>query len=843
TVIRGIGVDLKRDGDWTGFSGGATVAGIPATAEGRVRIADGTTSVEIASGEATIRGIKAAVAQPSSLSIANGTASIEKLMLDIGGGSVTVSGTAGPTLELAAEFSGLPAALANDFSPGLDAVGTLGGTAQVTGPSAAPDIRFDAQLSGAETSQTRQAGLGPLTFDAAGSFSSAGGIAIDHAMLAGDKISGKAAGTINPNGASDFSLDLASTGPGLPLALGSTESPINLELQALSVEFAGQGMKSTLNISATLPSVATNLAKAEGIALALHSDAFDLKGRTGPISGTVTADKIGLDNPTIAPLLAGKITAKVAGDLATDTIVIDSGSVTSEVLDSGLNGRVSLADGAIDLNLRAVAASAALPAAVRGVLAERTQLSAALKRDANGNVIANAIRLVSGAFSADGQASLADNKVSADVKGALADISLLSKDAKGAITFALNAQGAGTAPDLSLTVDSDRLSVAAREITGLKLTATGKGDIASPAADISLTGSFNDEPLDFKASLVTRQGKRSINGLSLSLGDNKVSGDLALDDRFLPLGTVALDLPDISPLAALALEKANGDVRGTIAFSKTGNAPDVAIKATTDSISRGDLSAKTVTIDASIANYLAAPVISGKIRADSVTSGGTVIRGIDVDLKRDGDWTGFSGGANVKDIPAKAAGRVRIANGTTTVELTSGQATMRGIKAAIAQASTITIANGTTSLDRLALNLGGGTATVSGKVGEALNLNATLARVPMSLANSFSPGLDAAGSISGTVKVTGAPANPAVAFKIDAAGVQTSQTRGAGFGGMSVSSSGTYSGNRLAFDANMSDAAGLGLKGGGTVATSGTPTLDLDFSGKVPFAFLTRTLA
>ncbi|RWM40551.1 hypothetical protein, partial [Mesorhizobium sp.] len=148
----GIDVDLKRDGDWTGFSGGATVKDIPARAEGRVKIADGTTSVEIASGEATIRGIKAAVAQPSSLSIANGAASIEKLRLDVGGGSVTVSGTAGPTLDIAAEFSALPAALANDFSPGLDAAGTLGGTAQVTGPPAAPDIRFSAQLSGAETS-------------------------------------------------------------------------------------------------------------------------------------------------------------------------------------------------------------------------------------------------------------------------------------------------------------------------------------------------------------------------------------------------------------------------------------------------------------------------------------------------------------------------------------------------------------------------------------------------------------------------------------------------------------------------------------------------------------------
>ncbi|MGT2466909.1 hypothetical protein ACVOMV_21205 [Mesorhizobium atlanticum] len=66
TVISDIGIDLKRDGDWTNFTGGATASGIPATATGRVKIANGTTSVEIASGEATVRGIKAAIAEPSS---------------------------------------------------------------------------------------------------------------------------------------------------------------------------------------------------------------------------------------------------------------------------------------------------------------------------------------------------------------------------------------------------------------------------------------------------------------------------------------------------------------------------------------------------------------------------------------------------------------------------------------------------------------------------------------------------------------------------------------------------------------------------------------------------------
>ncbi|RJT41706.1 translocation/assembly module TamB [Mesorhizobium waimense] len=843
TVISGIGVDLKRDGDWTNFTGGATIAGIPATAAGRAKIAGGTTSIEIASGEATVRGIKAAIASPSSLSIANGVTSIERLVVDVGGGAVTLSGTAGRTLDLAAIFSALPAALANDFSPGLDGVGTLDGTAQVTGSPANPDIRFNVQLAGAETSQTRQAGLGPLNLNAAGGFTPAGGIAIDHATLAGEKISGKAAGTINPNGASDFALDLTSTGPSLPLTLGSAESPIKFELQALSVKAAGQGMKVKLDISAALPSVATNHAKVEGIALALHSDAFDVKSRTGPISGTVTADKIGLDNSTIAPLIAGKIIAKVAGSLAADAITIDSGSVQGAALDSAFNGRVSLADGAIDLNLKADALSAALPAAAHGVLAERTQLSATLKRDAHGNVSASPVTLASGALTANGQASLADNKLSADIKGALSDISLLSKDAKGAIAFALNAQGPSLAPDLSLTVDSDRLSVAEREITGLKLTATGKADAANPAANVQLTGNVAGQALQGSAVLATTDGKSAINGLLLSLGKNRISGDLALDQAFVPEGTVALDLPDIGPLAALALEKAEGDVRGTIVFSKSGNAPQVAIKATTGSLSRGDLVAKTVSIDALIANYLAAPVISGKIRADSVISGGTVIRGIDVDLKRDGDWTGFSGGATVKDIPAKAAGRVKVANGTTTIELASGQATVQGIRAAIAQASTISIANGTTTLDRLVLNLGGGTATVTGKVGQALDVNAALAKVPISLANSFSPGLDAAGSISGTVKVTGAPANPSIAFKIDAGGVQTSQTRGAGLGGMNISSSGTFAGKKLTFDANISDGAGLGLKGGGTVTIAGTPALALDFSGKVPFSFLAAKLA
>ena len=92
-------------------------------------------------------------------------------------------------------------------------------------------------------------------------------------------------------------------------------------------------------------------------------------------------------------------------------------------------------------------------------------------------------------------------------------------------------------------------------------------------------------------------------------------------------------------------------------------------------------------------------------------------------MTRDGPWTRFDGGATVTDIPARASGRVQVANGRTVIELASGHATVRGLEARLARASRVEIAGGTTTLDQVAIGVGGGTAVVSGTAGSALNLN------------------------------------------------------------------------------------------------------------------------
>ncbi|MCA0278877.1 MAG: translocation/assembly module TamB [Proteobacteria bacterium] len=684
---------------------------------------------------------------------------------------------------------------------------------------------------------------GNTTFDIAGTRTTSGGIDIERATVASTALTANAAGSLNPEGAADLSLDVkANEGP-IVLSLGSDAQPVTVAVNAASLRAFGDGKVPAVDFSASLVSVIAGNTELRDIAASAHSDGFDIADRSGPISIKLGAAELKTDVATLAPLVAGRVAVDMAGSVGKDQVVVDEGTIRSDALNGSLNARLNLVDMSLELGLKADVASNALPAGVRIALADRTQFSATASRDAEGSFAANAIELTSGALKAQGTARVKGSEIDADLKGSFADVSLLSKDAKGAIDFALTAKGARTAPDVALTVTSDRIEAAAREITGLNLTATGTVDPANPAANVALSGNVAGQKLAGNAVLATSDGTSQIKGLSLSLGQNKLSGDLVLDKGFVPIGTINIDMPDIGPLAALALEKAEGDIRGRIDFTRSGDTPQVKVELNTAQLRRGDLAANSVAVSADVLNYLKAPAISGSVKARSVTSGKTVISGIDVDLKRDGEWTGFSGGATVADIPAKASGRLKVGGGTTTIELASGEAVMRGIKAAIARPTTVKIAGGTTTLDRLALNLGGGTATVSGTAGTALNLDVALANVPASLANSFSPGLGAAGSISGTVKVSGAAANPTVGYDLKVANAATSQTTGAGFGPMNIASDGTFAGGRLTFQSAITDGTGLALRGGGTVVTNAPVALDLNFSGPVPFAFLTRTLA
>ncbi len=231
---------------------------------------------------------------------------------------------------------------------------------------------------------------------------------------------------------------------------------------------------------------------------------------------------------------------------------------------------------------------------------------------------------------------------------------------------------------MTLTVAADRLEVVNRAITGLELTASGAVDPANPAARVTLKGDIAGSALSGSAELKTTDGRRAVDDLALSLGDNRISGSLVLDDAFVPEGTIDFTLPDLGPLAALAFDTAEGSAEGTIRFSRNDGIPELSVRATTASFARGDLSASDLAVEGTVSDWLGDPVVSGRVEAASVKAGGASIEGIDVKLTRAGEWTGFNGGATVNGMPARAAGRVKVDGGRTTVELASASATVRG---------------------------------------------------------------------------------------------------------------------------------------------------------------------
>ncbi len=227
----------------------------------------------------------------------------------------------------------------------------------------------------------------------------------------------------------------------MPLSFGTEEAPIDMVVNSASVRAVGDGREPNLDIAASLSRVTTNDAELDDLAIALHSDAFNIQNRSGPVTGTATAAALIIDNPTIAPLVAGKISAGLAGTLTTDTLTVTDGNLGSDAISGKFTGDVSLVDGSVTLKLNAGVASSALPGSLRPALAERVELTADISRDHEGMVSADPFSISSGELSASGSVQTANQEIDAEITGRLGNVGLLAPGANGAVESCSDGEG------------------------------------------------------------------------------------------------------------------------------------------------------------------------------------------------------------------------------------------------------------------------------------------------------------------------------------------------------------------------------------------------------------------
>ena len=684
---------------------------------------------------------------------------------------------------------------------------------------------------------------GDTTFDIDGLLDEDGGIVVKSATLQSAAIAATAAGETDPNGATDINLEAKARSGPVPLKLDLGDDAMSIAFERLALRAFGAGTEPMVDGVVEAARIGSSFAVIEGASAKVHSDGFDLAGLAGPVTLDVSAAAIGTENETLARVLAGGVDARFELDLDVDNATIRQGNVKTGTLDAKLSGTAARDGSTLKVAIDADMARGVLPEAAHVALADRVGLKGTITRSAETGIGVENLVLTSGDLSATANATVGPQEIDAEITGGFTDLTKLEPGSAGQVTFTVKASGETFRPDLTLTVTSDRIETGGRTIEGLELSASGRADLDNPAADVTLSGTISGQELKGAATLRSVDGRREIDNLLVSLGKNRIEGDLLLDDAFVPIGSVSLDLPDIGALAALALEEIEGSATGTVEFTKEGGAPLVRVEATVPSFKRGEIGGSDIRVAANVSNYMQAPLVAGQIGARVINSGGTRIDGLSVTLDRDGAWTGFDGKLQVNAIPVSAAGRARIADGNVTVELKEAGATLQGMRAALARPTTVTVRDGVTRLEALVVSVAGGNAEINGTVADALNLNIRVGALPAAAVNNFAAGLGAEGTISGTIAVTGPASAPKVDYAIDWRGGSTVQTREAGFGAMTVTSNGTYSGERVRFTAKVGDGTGLGLNGGGTVDIGGAGALNLNFDGSVPFSFLTGRLA
>ncbi|WMS44728.1 translocation/assembly module TamB domain-containing protein [Acuticoccus sp. MNP-M23] len=305
--------------------------------------------------------------------------------------------------------------------------------------------------------------------------------------------------------------------------------------------------------------------------------------------------------------------------------------------------------------------------------------------------------------------------------------------------------------------------------------------------------------------------------------DMNVSGTLSGDATV--TGTAASPMADFTVsvrdvLAAPLRAAATGPLQGTIAGRL--NDETVTLSRANVTVGRGQINA-TGTVGQSLdltVNVDSLPLALANFAAPDV--------GVDGALSGRATITG-------------RAANPRVTFNMSSPRLSTAATRQAGLPAGEISAAG-TYANGTAAIDRALVRIGGGEVRASGRVGDRLDVRATITSLPLSLANGVQPGLDIGGRLAGTVSANGSLTRPAANFDLNVSGLSAAPLASAGVSGVDVRASGQFANNTVRLTQARATGSGLDVSASGTVPLSGGG-LNLTVNAEAPLSLADAALA
>ncbi|MEN3793082.1 translocation/assembly module TamB domain-containing protein [Fulvimarina sp. MAC3] len=800
-AVSNLDVTLGREGEFNTLEANAQANGVPIELDARARFAPDETVLAITQLVADIPQATVRLEDNARVTIADGVTSIDGFTLSIGDGSLSVSGNAGDTLSLDIAMSAVPVSVAGPFVEGVDPSGLVTGTAQVTGASDNPTAVFDVSGSDLTTTQLRDTEVPPVDVRVTGRYE-------DSVLTLSQARATFGEGSLTASG---------SVGETYDLTVNLDELPVGL----------ANGFVTGLNASGDISGNARVTGPRDD-----PNAVFDLSGS-------------GITTPEIARANIQPLTLDVAGSYESGTATIDRANVEA--------GQASLrASGTVGETLDVQAQLQQFPVGIANAFVDNL----------------NATGTLSGTAEASGP--LGDPNATFDIEGSGITTREISQSGIQPLSLRLaGAYGNGTAriqtgvvnvgdgslnvsgaigQNLDVDLDINRLPVglangfvedldASGTISGR---ASASGSISDPTAEFSLEGRQI-------TTTALRQG--GIDPLTLDIAGSYANKILRLSEAELDVGTGSLtasgtvgETLDLDlRINQLPVGLANGFVEGlgaegTISgtASATGSLADPHAEfqlegrgITTRQIAQSGVAPLTLDAAGSFGNKtLTLQTADLKVGAGSLTATGTVGENLDINVDISqlpvGLANGFVDGLGAEGtISGTASATGSLSDPNARFDLSGSGITTRQLRdgnvAPLTLDASGTYAGGTLTLANAQLDIGSGSLTASGTVGETLDISANLNALPVGLANGFVDGLGARGTISGTAQASGPVSDPNVTFDLAGSGITTTQIARSGTAPLSFDAAGTYSGGSVRIETADVNVGSGSLNASGTV--------------------------
>ena len=331
----------------------------------------------------------------------------------------------------------------------------------------------------------------------------------------------------------------------------------------------------------------------------------------------------------------------------------------------------------------------------------------------------------------------------------LANAEATGQPVRGRMQADLHVGGTLAAPTVQAKVNSPELIAQGHKLENLQLDAD-LARLSPPTGSAKLSGRLDGQPLSLDAASELNEQVLRIERLAAVLGPLRLNGGGSLDiAKLLFDGQVKLEARDLAPLSGIA----GMPLAGGLNLEARG-APD----------GRG---VQTVNAD---------------LRLNRLTAAGTPVDGT---VKAEGALDALNLQAQIAAMDARLNTRARIdaVSADRTVNLAALDVTRGQLGLRLAAPATVTLRqDGGIRIGDMALAARpGGTLRLGGQWGpQQADLRATIANLPVAMANLFVPDPRLAGTVNADIRVTGATAAPNIDGEVRATGLRADAPYAAG---------------------------------------------------------------